>query len=391
MSLASAEFSRVLGGGIVPGSLVLLGGEPGIGKSTLLLQAAADIAGRGSRVLYVSGEESEQQIRMRATRLGITGQNLFVNASNDLDAALRHMDETSPNLAIVDSIQTVFLSEVGSTPGSVGQIREATWRLMEWSKGSGTPVMISGHVTKEGNIAGPRMLEHMVDVVLYLEGDVYSPYRLLRGEKNRFGSTNEVGIFEMSESGLIDVLDPSRALLSEHKSGGIGSVIVPVMEGTRPLLVEVQALTNMTPFNLPRRTANGIDVNRLLLITAVLSKRLGARLSNQDVLVNVIGGIRIREPSADLAVALAILSSLKDRPVRDGLIAVGEIGLGGELRSASHLSRRLQEATQLGLDTGIIPTSTPKGFTAPDKMELIKVSNLAEAARAALETRNPKT
>ena len=381
-----------MGGGIVPGSLVLLGGEPGIGKSTLLLQAAADIAGRGSRVLYVSGEESEQQIRMRATRLGITGHNLFVNASNDLDAALRYMDETSPNLAIVDSIQTVFLSEAGSTPGSVGQIREATWRLMEWSKNSGVPVMISGHVTKEGNIAGPRMLEHMVDVVLYLEGDVYSPYRLLRGEKNRFGSTNEVGIFEMSESGLIDVLDPSRALLSEHKSGGIGSVIVPVMEGTRPLLVEVQALTNMTPFNLPRRTANGIDFNRLLLITAVLSKRLGARLSNQDViLVNVIGGIRIREPSADLAVALAILSSLKDRPVRDGLIAVGEIGLGGELRSASHLSRRLQEATQLGLDTGIIPTSTPKGFTAPDKMELIKVSNLAEAARAALETRSPKT
>ena len=385
MSLASAEFSRVLGGGIVPGSLVLLGGEPGIGKSTLLLQAAADIAGRGARVLYVSGEESEQQIRMRATRLGIKGSNLFVNASNDLDAALHYMEETSPNLAIVDSIQTVFLSDAGTSPGSPGQVREATWRLLEWSKNSGVPVMISGHVTKEGNIAGPRMLEHMVDVVLYLEGDVYSPYRLLRGEKNRFGSTNEVGIFEMSERGLIDVLDPSRALLSEHKSGGIGSVIVPIMEGTRPLLVEVQALTNMTPFNLPRRTANGIDVNRLLLITAVLSKRMGARLSNQDVLVNVVGGMRIREPSADLAVALAILSSLKDRPVRNGLIAVGEIGLGGELRSASHLARRLQEATQLGLDTGIIPSLTPKGFMPPESMNIVKVTNLSEAVKAALE------
>ena len=385
MSLSSAEFSRVLGGGIVPGSLVLLGGEPGIGKSTLLLQAAADIAGRGARVLYVSGEESEQQIRMRATRLGIKGSNLFVNASNDLDAALHYMEETSPNLAIVDSIQTVFLSDAGTSPGSPGQVREATWRLLEWSKNSGVPVMISGHVTKEGNIAGPRMLEHMVDVVLYLEGDVYSPYRLLRGEKNRFGSTNEVGIFEMSERGLIDVLDPSRALLSEHKSGGIGSVIVPIMEGTRPLLVEVQALTNMTPFNLPRRTANGIDVNRLLLITAVLSKRMGARLSNQDVLVNVVGGMRIREPSADLAVALAILSSLKDRPVKNGLIAVGEIGLGGELRSASHLARRLQEATQLGLDTGIIPSLTPKGFMPPESMNIVKVSNLSEAVKAALE------
>ena len=385
MSLASTEFSRVLGGGIVPGSLVLLGGEPGIGKSTLLLQAAADIAGRGARVLYVSGEESEQQIRMRATRLGIKGSNLFVNASNDLDAALHYMEETSPNLAIVDSIQTVFLSDAGTSPGSPGQVREATWRLLEWSKNSGVPVMISGHVTKEGNIAGPRMLEHMVDVVLYLEGDVYSPYRLLRGEKNRFGSTNEVGIFEMSERGLIDVLDPSRALLSEHKSGGIGSVIVPIMEGTRPLLVEVQALTNMTPFNLPRRTANGIDVNRLLLITAVLSKRMGARLSNQDVLVNVVGGMRIREPSADLAVALAILSSLKDRPVKNGLIAVGEIGLGGELRSASHLARRLQEATQLGLDTGIIPSLTPKGFMPPESMDIVKVSNLSEAVKAALE------
>ena len=385
MPLASAEFSRVLGGGIVPGSLVLLGGEPGIGKSTLLLQAAADIAGRGTRVLYVSGEESEQQIRMRATRLGIKGSNLFVNASNDLDAALHYMEETSPNLVIVDSIQTVFLSDAGTSPGSPGQVREATWRLLEWSKNSGVPVMISGHVTKEGNIAGPRMLEHMVDVVLYLEGDVYSPYRLLRGEKNRFGSTNEVGIFEMSERGLIDVLDPSRALLSEHKSGGIGSVIVPIMEGTRPLLVEVQALTNMTPFNLPRRTANGIDVNRLLLITAVLSKRMGARLSNQDVLVNVVGGMRIREPSADLAVALAILSSLKDRPVKNGLIAVGEIGLGGELRSASHLARRLQEATQLGLDTGIIPSLTPKGFMPPESMNIVKVSNLSEAVKAALE------
>ena len=331
--LSSPEFSRVLGGGVVPGSLILLGGEPGIGKSTLLLQTAADLSGPDSPVLYVSGEESEQQARMRASRLGIQGSNLFVHAANDLSAALQSMDDISPALVIVDSIQTVFFSEVGSSPGSLAQVREATWRLLEWSKSSGVPVMVSGHVTKEGAIAGPRMLEHIVDVVLYLEGDAYSPYRLLRGEKNRFGSTNETGIFEMTEKGLVDVPDPSRALLSERRPGEVGSIIVPVMEGTRPILVEVQALTSMTPFNLPRRTANGIDTNRLLLITAVLSKRMGARLSNQDVLVNVIGGLRIREPSADLAVALAILSSLKDRTSagRPGCRWGGGVGWGGPL------------------------------------------------------------
>lgn len=388
--LTSPEFSRVLGGGVVPGSLVLLGGEPGIGKSTLLLQTAADLSGSNYPVLYVSGEESDQQVRMRASRLGIDGSNLFVHAANDLNAALQFMDEISPRLVIVDSIQTVFFSEIGSSPGSLSQVREATWRLLEWSKYSGVPVMVSGHVTKEGAIAGPRMLEHIVDVVLYLEGDAYSPYRLLRGEKNRFGSTNETGILEMTEKGLVDVPDPSRALLSERRPGEVGSIIVPVMEGTRPILVEVQALTSMTPFNLPRRTANGIDLNRLLLITAVLSKRMGARLSNQDVLVNVIGGLRIREPSADLAVALAILSSLKDRPVRDGLVAVGEVGLGGEVRSARHLSRRLQEAAHLGLDTGIIPVTTPKDFASPANISLTRVSNLSEAVKVALVPRTSK-
>ena len=383
MPLTSPEFSRVLGGGLVPGSLVLLGGEPGIGKSTLLLQTAADLSGPDSSILYVSGEESEQQIRMRASRLGIQGRGLFVHAANDLDTALKHMDEMSPGLAVIDSIQTVALNGTGSSPGSVTQIREATWRLMEWSKSTNTPVMVSGHVTKDGAIAGPRTLEHMVDVVLYLEGDAFSPYRLLRGEKNRFGSTNEVGIFEMTEGGLSDVPDPSRALLSERRAGGVGSVIVPVMEGSRPLLVEVQALTNPTPFNLPRRTANGIDQGRLHLIVAVLGKRMRARLSNQDVLVNVVGGLRVRDPSADLAVALAILSSLKDVPVKDDLIALGEIGLGGEVRSARRLDRRLQEAAQLGLRNAIIPASTPKGFTAPTGMSLHKVSTVSEAAALA--------
>ena len=379
-----SEFNRVLGGGIVPGSLILVGGEPGIGKSTLLLQVAATLADDGNAILYASGEESEQQISLRASRLGIKGKGLYILASNNLDAILRHMDQMMPKLVIIDSIQAVYLEDSTSSPGSPGQIREATWRLMEWSKATNVPVFITGHVTKEGAIAGPRMLEHMVDVVLYMEGEPYSPYRLLRGVKNRYGSTNEVGIMEMGDKGLSDVANPSQALLSERSPEAVGSAVTPTLEGTRPLMVEIQALTSLTSFNLPRRTANGIDLNRLLLVTAILSKRLGARLANQDIIVSVVGGLRIRGPAADLALALAIMSSLKDRAIGPGLVAVGELGLSGEVRSVAQLERRLQEAAQLGLHRGIIPGSHSKGLSIPKGMELTRVGTLSEAVKAAL-------
>lgn len=372
----------------MPGSLILIGGEPGIGKSTLLLQSAAALANEGSTILYVSGEESDQQIRLRADRLGLDGKGLYVHAANNLDTAIRYMDQLGPRLVIIDSIQAVYLEDSTSSPGSPGQIREATWRLLEWSKTATVPVFITGHVTKEGAIAGPRLLEHMVDVVLYLEGEPYSPYRLLRGVKNRYGSTNEVGIFEMQDKGLKDVTDPSKALLSERLPNAIGSAVVPTLEGTRPLLVEIQALTSLTSFNLPRRTANGIDLNRLLLVTAILSKRLGVRLANQDIIVNVVGGLKVREPAADLALALAILSSVKNAAIDSGLVAVGELGLSGEVRSVSQLGRRLQEAAQMGLHRGIIPRSTPRELSAPSGMELIRVSMLSEALKAASVDKN---
>ncbi|MEE9199070.1 MAG: DNA repair protein RadA [Dehalococcoidia bacterium] len=378
------EFNRVLGGGIVPGSLVLIGGEPGIGKSTLLLQSVAPLADDHNPILFVSGEESEQQIRLRASRLGIQGAGLYIHAANSLDTIIPHMDRLSPRLVIIDSIQTVYLEDSPSSPGTVGQIREATWRLMEWSKSTMIPVCITGHVTKEGTIAGPRLLEHMVDVVLYLEGEPYSPYRLLRTVKNRHGSTNEVGILEMGDKGLRDVADPSRALLSERLPGMVGSAILPTLEGTRPLLVEVQALTSLTSFSLPRRTANGVDLNRLLLVSAILTKRLGLVLSNQDLILNVVGGLRIREPAADLAMALAIVSSLKNAPIDPGLVAMGELGLSGEVRSVSQLERRLREAAKMGFQRGIIPKPAARGLPALKGLEVVEVSLLSEAVKVAL-------
>ncbi len=384
IKLSFDEFNRVLGGGIVPGSLVLIGGEPGIGKSTLLLQSVNGLADAGHPVLYVSGEESEQQIRLRASRLGMEGRGLYVHSSNNLDTAIYYMDQLHPRLVIIDSIQTVYPESSGSSPGSIGQIRESTWRLMEWCKSSKIPICMAGHVTKEGEIAGPRMLEHMVDAVLYLEGETYSTYRLLRGVKNRFGSTNEVGIFEMQDKGLMDVADPSQALLSERLPQVVGSVIVSTLEGTRPLLVEVQALTSLTSFSLPRRTANGVDLNRLLLVTAVLGKRLGLSLANQDVIVNVVGGIKVREPAADLAIALAIVSSLRSIPVPSDLVAMGEVGLSGELRSVNQLDRRLQEAGKLGFQKGIIPVSAPKDLRGIDGFQTIKAGLLSEAVRVVL-------
>jgi len=376
------EFERVLGGGIVPGSLVLIGGDPGIGKSTLLLQISATLAQGHKHVLYVTGEESTGQIRLRARRLGLDGQRLFVLPETNLDSILEQAAGTSPDIVIIDSIQTVYMDEMGGAPGSVGQIRECTMRLMQWAKPANIPVLISGHVTKDGAIAGPRVLEHIVDVVLYLEGEPFSSYRLLRGVKNRFGSTNEVGIFEMRGTGLIEVDNPSETFLAERSKETVGSAVVPTLEGTRPLLVEIQALTSASAYGPPRRIANGIDFNRLLLITAVLTKRAGLALGNQDILVNVAGGLKINEPAADLGVALAIASSLRNVAIDPGLVAVGELGLSGELRAVPHIERRLSEAAKLGFKRCLLPR-TRQDISASG-IELIPAASVREALRTAL-------
>jgi DNA repair protein RadA/Sms len=376
------EFNRVLGGGIVPGSLVLIGGDPGIGKSTLLLQVSAMVAQDGGKVLYVTGEESVGQVKLRANRLGLGGERLYVLPETNLETILEHIEGASPALVVIDSIQTVYLDGLGSAPGSVGQIRECTMRLMQWAKVAGVPILISGHVTKDGAIAGPRVLEHIVDVVLYLEGEPFSSYRLLRGVKNRFGSTNEVGIFEMRGNGLVEVANPSEVFLSQRAREAVGSAVVPTLEGTRPLLVEIQALTSTTSFGFPRRTANGIDFNRLLLITAVLTKRAGLSLGNQDIIVNVVGGLRVSEPAADLGVALAIASSLRGAAIDPNLVAIGELGLSGELRAVPHLERRLSEAAKLGFRRCLLPRT--KKVDVPQGIELIGAESLKEALRVAL-------
>ena len=337
LALPLTEFNRVLGGGIVPGSMVLIGGDPGIGKSTLLLEVAGMVAEREGKVLYVSGEESVHQIKLRADRLGIRGEGLFLLPETDLETIIERGTEISPRLVVIDSIQAVSQSGLTSAAGSIAQVRECTSRLMQWAKSSNTPIFIVGHVTKDGAIAGPHTLEHIVDVVLYLEGERFSAYRLLRGAKNRFGSTNEIGIFEMRDQGLVEIANPSQVFLSQRSEGAIGSVIVPTLEGTRPLLVEIQALTSPTSFGLPRRNANGVDYNRLLMITAVLTKRARLPLGNQDIIANVVGGIRVNEPAADLGIALAIASSSRNARVNPDLVAIGEIGLSGELRAVSQL------------------------------------------------------
>ncbi len=377
--LPISEFSRVLGGGLVPGSLVLISGDPGIGKSTLLLQASAAMAGDRGTVVYVSGEETQHQIKLRAERLGITGDGLFLLAETDLGIIIDQLDQLSPGLVVIDSIQTVYLPEMATTPGSVAQVRECTLRLMHWAKLNSVPVFIAGHVTKDGTIAGPRILEHIVDVVLYFEGDPFSAYRLLRGVKNRFGSTNEVGVFEMKEQGLVEVENPSKAFISQRPAEAIGSVVVSTLEGSRPLLVEIQALTTYTSFGYPRRTANGVDFNRLLLVTAVLTQRLGLRLGNQDIMVNVTGGLKINEPAADLGIALAIASSFRDSIVDSGMVAIGEVGLSGELRSASQLERRVAEAARLGFPRCLVPKVGSAISPPPKGIELIPVSTVREA------------
>lgn len=381
--LPFSEFNRVLGGGIVPGSLILIGGDPGIGKSTLLLQVAATVAEETGKVLYVSGEESITQIKLRADRLGASGKGIFTLAETRMDAILDQATNISPTLAIIDSIQTVSVDGAGAA-GSIGQVRECTLRLMQWAKSSGTPVFLVGHVTKEGAIAGPHVMEHMVDVVLYLEGEHFSANRILRSVKNRFGSTNEIGIFEMRDQGLYEVADPSQALLSHRTEGSTGSVIVPTLEGTRPLLVEIQALTNPTSFGVPRRTANGLDFNRVILMAAVLSRRGGVPLANQDIIANVVGGIRIGEPAADLGLALAIASSYRNVKIDPRLVAVGEIGLSGELRPVSQLDRRIGEAAKLGFETCILPSSFPPNLSVPKSIALRPVKTVAEAIKTAL-------
>ncbi|MBN2149495.1 MAG: DNA repair protein RadA [Anaerolineales bacterium] len=392
LPLSIGEFARVLGGGIVPGSIVLVGGDPGIGKSTLMLQLALQMGNCGT-VLYVSGEESERQIKMRALRLmrqnersevGKLPEHLLLVTETNLSAIWQHIAAVSPGLLVLDSIQTTYLPELESTAGSVTQVRECASRLRELAKSSGMAVFLIGHVTKEGAIAGPRVLEHIVDTVLYLEGDRFQSYRLLRSVKNRFGATSEVGVFEMSERGLAEVPNPSEAFLAERMVNAPGSAIAVTMEGTRPLLVEVQGLTSPTAFGNPRRTPNGVDINRLLLTVAVLTRRVGVRLGEQDVFVNVVGGIKISEPAADLAVAAAVASSMRDQPLRADTVLIGEVGLSGELRMVSQMPARLREASKLGFKTAIVPRRLRKGEPWPKEIEVVEVRSLRQALETAL-------
>lgn len=377
-----AEFNRVLGGGLVPGSIVLLAGDPGIGKSTLLLQAAANVAARQTAVLYISGEESAQQIKLRAGRMGLGDSGLMVWAETNLDSVEEEINNSRPSLVIVDSIQTVSAEELETAPGSIGQIREGTSRLSALAKNLNIPVIIVGHVTKDGNIAGPRVLEHMVDTVLYFEGERHHQYRIVRAIKNRFGSTFELGVFEMKSEGLVEVINPSQAFLAERPVSRPGSVVTACLEGSRPLLVEIQALVSQSSFGQPRRMTTGTDFNRASLIIAVLEKRVGLNMSNQDAYINVVGGIRIQEPALDLAIAVALASSLKNVPCAHGVVVLGEIGLTGEVRRVAHLTKRLQEARKLGFCHCIVPAGS--ACEKIEGLDLWEVKTVGEALEAAL-------
>jgi DNA repair protein RadA/Sms len=385
-----AEVNRVLGGGLVPGSLVLVGGEPGIGKSTLLLQISAMMARSNRIVAYISGEESISQVKLRSERLGIGGKGIYFLPEADLAAVLEYLRGLSPGLAIIDSIQTMYLEDVAGMPGSISQVRECTWRLERWAKQNNVPLLITGHVTKEGAIAGPGTLEHIVDVVLYFEGEQFSNYRVLRSAKNRFGSTNEVGIFQMSDRGLIEVDNPSQVFLSAYRDETSGSVVVPTLEGNRPLLVEIQALTTSNSFTPPRRVANGVDFSRLLLIIAVLIKRAGLKLFNQDIIVNVTGGLRINEPAVDLGIALAIASSFRDAKPISGLVAVGEVGLNGELRGVSQVERRIAEAIRLGFKSCLMPRLKSRSSFDFTDIRLLQIGSVSEAVRLGLTREGKK-
>jgi DNA repair protein RadA/Sms len=391
VATGSPELDRVLGGGIVPGSLVLLGGEPGIGKSTLMAEVAGHIAEHSGEVLYVSAEESAQQVKLRAERLGITTERLLLLPETDVEGIHEIGEQTRPALIVVDSIQTVATPQVTSAPGSISQVRECTMRLMHLAKTAHIPIFIVGHVTKEGTVAGPRALEHIVDAVLYLEGERFHSYRLLRGVKNRFGATHEVGVFEMRGEGLRDVENPSALFLSERTEHSTGSAVTVSMEGTRPLLVEVQALATTTAFGTPRCTVNGLEHNRMLMLLAVLTKRVGLLLGNQDVYLNVAGGFSLSEPAVDLGVAAAVASSFRERPISPETVLIGEVGLGGELRSVTRVEARLREAAKLGFKRCVLPAAN--ALTARDQttstsgtgMELAPVATLAEALAVALE------
>jgi DNA repair protein RadA/Sms len=378
------ELNRVLGGGIVPGSLILVGGDPGIGKSTLLLQTSFALTQAQQKVLYISGEESVKQTKLRADRLNASSPLLYVLCETNLELIEEAIQEINPDFLVIDSIQTVYHPAIASAPGTVGQVRECTGHFMRIAKGKGIATVLVGHVTKEGAIAGPRMLEHMVDCVIYFEGERHHSYRLLRAVKNRFGSTNEIGIFEMQEAGLVEVSNPSELFLSERPLGVAGSTVVASMEGTRPVLVEIQALVSTTNFPSPRRMATGIDHNRLSLIMAVLEKRMGLFLQNQDAYLNVAGGVKLDEPAVDLAVAISIASSFKDQPTRPYDVVFGEIGLTGEVRGVSRIDQRVKEAEKLGFRRVIMPEKSLKGWTPPPSMEIVGVNTVSEALAAAL-------
>jgi DNA repair protein RadA/Sms len=376
----SEELDRVLGGGFVEGSLTLLGGEPGIGKSTLILQICNNVKVDG-KILYVSGEESADQIKLRADRLGIKNENLLFLAETDIDNVEYALDKYEPKFVIIDSVQTMYSDDITSAPGSVSQVREITARIMKMCKMSNITTIIIGHVTKDGNIAGPRVLEHMVDTVLYIEGERYFSYRILRGVKNRFGSTNEIGMFEMQNEGMVEITNPSSVLISERDGNPPGSVIVVSMEGTRPLLLELQALSIPTVFGMPRRNAIGIDYNRLTLLMAVLEKRAGMNLGSQDIYLNIVGGIRVNEPALDLGIMLATASTFKNIPIKEDVVAIGEVGLTGEIRSVNMIEKRIREAEKLGYKTIIIPESNKKLLKEKFNLDIIGARNIIDAMK----------
>ncbi len=379
-STGYSELDRVLGGGLVKGSLILLGGEPGIGKSTLILQLCEKVKGEG-KVLYVSGEESAEQIKLRADRLEVKNDDLLFLGETDIDIVKDAITEIKPKLVIIDSIQTMYSDEISAAAGSVSQVREITSQIMRVCKSQQITTVIIGHVTKDGNIAGPRVLEHMVDTVLYLEGERYNTYRILRAVKNRFGSTNEIGMFEMKQEGMCEVINPSDVLISERDENPSGSCIVASIEGTRPLLVEIQALTSQTVFGLPKRTANGFDYNRLAVLMAVIEKRTGLSLGNQDVYLNIAGGIKLSEPAIDLAVIATVASAYKNIPIDKNTVVIGEVGLTGEVRRVNLIEKRLKEAEKLGFKTCIIPESNKKGLKDEYKLGIIGVKNIGEALK----------
>lgn len=378
------ELDIVLGGGLVKGSLVLVGGDPGIGKSTLLLQMTEKLASRGMKILYVSGEESASQIKIRAERMGVKAPNIYLLAENNMESISVNIAGTKPDILIIDSIQTMYNPVLTSAPGSVSQVREATLSLMKMAKTTNTAVFIVGHVTKEGSIAGPRVLEHMVDTVLYFEGDNHLSYRMLRGVKNRFGSTNEIGIFEMSDIGLTEVPNPSKMLLNGRLKGVSGSSIIAAIEGTRAMLVEVQALLSYTSFGVPRRNSAGVDYNRAILLMAVLEKRVGMQLGSSDAYINVVGGIKLTEPAADLGIVAAIASSFRNKEIDEGTIILGEVGLGGEVRAVNFIEKRINEAAKMGFKTCIIPKNNMAGLNGKYNVKLVGVENVHEMLDIAL-------